>query len=106
MTVVNLSQWRVNPGMGAKFMENVLAAKAIQTRLGAQNVRLYQAAVAGLNSATFSYVSEHADNAAYGAFADKLAADPEWQQFTVEVLGSATPSATLLSISLANEVPI
>jgi hypothetical protein len=103
MTVVNVSQWQVNPGKAAAFMENVATAKAIHERLGA-SVRVYQASLAGPNAQSISYVIEHADHAAFGAFTDKQAADAEWQTFLVEVLGSADPTGVLVSNSLATEV--
>ena len=105
MAVVQLSQWRINPGRGQEFFQNVAKAKAIHERLGA-SVRVYQSTLARPNANTVSYVQEFADATAHGAFTDKLNADAEWQAFVQGVLGGADPSGALLSNSLATEVAV
>jgi hypothetical protein len=52
-----------------------------------------------------SYVIEHADAAAQGAFTDKLGTDPEWQDFWQGV-NNADPAADMLSNAAAVEIPL
>jgi hypothetical protein len=105
MAVLGITQWRIRPGKMAEFIENCAKAKAIQERLGVQSVRIFAATFAGPNANVVSYVIEHADAAAQGAFTDKLGTDPEWQDFWQGV-NNADPSADMLSNAAAVEIPL
>lgn len=54
-------------------------------------------------SGNIAYINEVVDMTAFAAFSDKLNADPEWQEFWAAA--QANPSATLVSRTLATEVP-
>ena len=104
MAVLGITQWRIRPGKGAEFLGNCAKAKAIQERIGVQSVRVFMGTFAGANANLVSYVIEHENAAAQGAFSDKLGTDPEWQDFWQGVNNGADPSAEMLSNAAAVEV--
>jgi hypothetical protein len=102
MSVTAMTVWAINPGRGGDFLKQGAKAKAIHERLGSR-VRLFQIQFGGPSSGQFAYVNEVDDMAAFAAFSDKLDSDPEWIEFWAAA--GANPSATLVSRSLATEVP-
>ncbi len=103
MALLQVAQFRVTPGKTQEFNGNVAKAKKIHERLGAQ-VRVWAAIAAGPNTGLVTYSIQHNDFAAFGSFAEKLAADPEWQQFVAGVIQSADPAGVLQSAALLNEI--
>ena len=103
MALLQVAQFRITPGRNQEFNQNVARARQIHERLGAQ-VRVWMAMAAGPNTGLVTYSIQHQDLAAFAAFADKLAADPEWQQFVVNVVQSADPSGVMQSAALLNEI--
>jgi hypothetical protein len=89
-------QWRVKDGKGAAFMENVAEATPMMEGHGAAT-RTMQCQI-GLFPMTVLTVSTFADLDAYGAYADALAADPNWQAFWAGVM--AAPTADLIRSGL------
>ncbi len=102
MAVTGMTIWAINPGRGADFLKQAAKAKAIHERLGSR-VRLFQIQFGGPSSGQIAYVNEVDNMAAFGAFSDKLESDPEWQEFWAGAQNN--PSATLVSRSLATEMP-
>ncbi len=104
MTVTSLTLWAVRPGKAAEFAANVAQAKAIHTRLGG-SVRVHQILFGGPSSQQFAYSIEVPDMTAFAVFSDKMAADEEWQKFWNGIGARPDPSATLVTQSLAQDVP-
>ena len=104
MAVTSLTLWAVRPGKAAEFAANVAQAKAIHTRLGG-TVRVRQILFGGPSSHQFAYSIEVADMTAFAKFSDGMASDAEWQKFWMGVSAQPDPSATLVSQSLAQDVP-
>jgi hypothetical protein len=104
MAVTSLSLWAVRPGKAAEFAANIAQAKAIHTRLGG-SVRVRQILFGGPSSQQFAYAIEVPDMTAFANFSDKLASDAEWQKFWTGIGAQPDPSATLVSQSLAQDVP-
>lgn len=105
MAVLSISTWRIRPGKAQAFLETCARAKAIQERLGVQSVRLFNNVYSGANAGTATYVIEHENAEAQGAFTDKLNSDPEWQDFWQGV-NTSDPSAEMIGNSIAVEVPV
>ncbi len=90
--VIAATQWRAFPGKMASFIGHVTTASDHIARLGG-SARVMQSLV-GEHPLSAIVAIGHADLDAYGEFADKQAADEQFQAFWMEV--SANPSADLL----------
>lgn len=102
MAVAQVIQFRITPGRNEEFNKQVAEAKGHHERLGGR-VRVWQATVAGPNTAIVSYVIEHKDMAAFAAFSDKVTTDAQWLAFAAKVF-TANPTGTLVSGALATEI--
>ena len=96
-------QLRPNPGRMQEFMANIQKASAVGEKYGG-TVRWFQAQVAGPNTGAVVVTTEFADLGALGAAMEKVNADPDWQAVLADGQG-ATPSATVLSVAILNEIP-
>lgn len=96
-------QLRPNPGKLDSFMANLAKGSAVGARYGGK-VRWFQGAVAGPNSGVVIVTTEFESLAALGAAMDKANADPDWQAVLAEGQ-SASPSATILGVSIMTEIP-
>jgi hypothetical protein len=105
VAVATVTQWRITQGRRQDFLAASQQAKKIHERLGGR-VHLWGATLAGPNSALASYVIEHDDFQSYARFTEKLAADAEWQAFFATTVNHPDPVATLVSNSLATEIPL
>ena len=104
MAVLQSTIWEVAPGRTAEVIGHMAHAKQIQERLGSK-VRALQVLIAGPTSNRIAYVLRHDSLTAYGQYATALNTDPEWLAFQQTVLGSASPSASLVSHALSSELP-
>ena len=77
--VVTTTQWRAKDGRTADFMAKVLESVPLIEKMGGQP-RVLQSVV-GAYPMTVMIGVAFADLDAYGAYADRIAADPEWQAF-------------------------
>ena len=100
--VITVAQWRPKDGRAQEFIANVVSARKIHERLGAQT-RVWQTTFGGQPS-TVSYVIQHASFEDFGKFGQKLTEDPEWQQFWANALQD--PTADLLENSVMQELPV
>lgn len=104
MAVLSSAFWRINPGANAEFMQAASEAKRIHQRMGAQ-VAMVSWSSAGSLTGTVAYGLNHADLGAWARFTDSGLQDAEWQAWIAKYMGSATPNATLLSQTTANDLP-
>ena len=80
-------------------------AKVIHERLGGA-VAVWAAAAGGDDPTAITYAITHENMAAYGAFADAMAADEEWIAFMGAAQGNADPVADLLSTSIGISIDV
>jgi hypothetical protein len=97
MAVVSVTTLTVKPDRYEDFLVDARKIKAVIERLGAKNVRLMAALVAGEATGTFAFIGEADDFAAYGAVQDKLLADPEAQPILASANTSAGPASSVQS---------
>jgi len=102
MTVVNTNVWLPSPGRSDEFTAAVAVAKKIHERLGAR-VTVWRTAIGGAPN-TVAYTTEFDDMTSFGAFADKLETDEEWQAFWAAATSSTDAIATLVDTVLVSEV--
>jgi len=102
--IASVATWRPRPGRLQDFMAVVVRAKKIHHRLKG-TVRVWSSQFGGEPS-TVGYVVEFTDWKAYGEFAAKLEADPEWLALVAEWSGNRDPAADLIHNSLVTEVPV
>jgi hypothetical protein len=96
--------WRPRPGRFQDFMAVLAKGKAIHERLGAK-VRVFNSQFGG-HPMTTLYVTEHADQNAFGAFGAKLETDAAWLALVNDWLGNREPPADLLESRVSVEVPV
>jgi len=86
------TQWRAKAGRMEDFIGNVMASGAHVERLGGR-MRAMQSMI-GAYPMTMLVTTAFASLADYGAYADRLAGDAEWQAFWTDVMKD--PSADLV----------
>ncbi len=102
MTVRSILIFSVPPTQVQDLVNLITEGRAIVGRLGANNVRAWRLTAAGENAGRITVQSEFDNFAAYGAFADKLATDTDYQALVAKVSGVATLEAAML----ADEIPL
>lgn len=102
MTIVSMNMWQPSPGRMAEFTAAVSVAKKIHERLGAR-VAVWQTSVGG-RAGSVAYTTEFDNMTAFGAFADKLQTDEEWQAFWSAATSNTEAIATLLDTVLVSEI--
>lgn len=102
MPVISVHTYRIKPGRLQEILGNVGEARKIHERLGGR-VRTWQPMVGG-EPATFSYVVEYDDMAAYGNFANKLLSDTEWQSFVQRFATNTDPGVEPISNALLTDL--
>ncbi len=70
------------PGKREEFQAALADGIGIAVKHGAPPSRVWQVTVGGPTTGTVVVTTEYESMAAYGAFADKVAADPDWQALT------------------------
>jgi hypothetical protein len=105
MAVLNSVIGRVKPGRYEDFISQALEATKLYERLGANNVRMFSAGVAGEAFGTWTFTSEYESMEAYGAFSDELMVDSEMQALMMRIQSPDNPS-TIESINVAVEIPV
>ncbi len=75
----------VQPGQLGAYLQRLSQVMAIQKRLDLPASRIFQATLAGPNTNTISYVTDHPSLAAFAANNTKLQADAEWQGWIEEL---------------------
>lgn len=106
MAVVSLSGFRTEPGRLADHMAASVEALGHLRRLGLQAILLQP--IAGADVGSLAIVVNYADNAAYAAALQQIAADEQWQEFLARVMaaGSAEQDeSTLMNDLDANFQP-
>ncbi len=88
MGVLMAVQWRPHPGRFADFLENVIEAVPHIERLGGAP-RAMQSLI-GAHPVTVMFSTTFADLDAYGAYADRVARDGEFQAFWQKVMADPT----------------
>lgn len=96
MGAILATQWRAKPGRLMDFMGNVMSSFAHISRLGGLP-RVMQSLI-GAHPMTVLVTTAFADLGAYGAYADAIAGDEQWQAFWAEVM--ADPTADLVRSGL------
>lgn len=105
MAVRTVTIWSVAPGRVVEFLGLAAQAKVIQERLGGK-CRLARIAFGGPNSGQMVYTIEHASLEVLADFDGRLAVDPDWQKLIATgITANANPSATILSHSIAADMP-
>jgi hypothetical protein len=104
MAIIQTTLWDAAPGRTAEVITHMARAKQIHERLGG-TVRALQVQVGGPTSLRLVYALRFADVSAYAALTSAAATDPEWLSFQQTVLGSPSPSATLVNNVVARELP-
>ena len=104
MAILSTALWRVNPGRGADFMQAAAEAKKIHERLGARTF-LMQWSNNGASSGVMGYGLLFPDLVAWGKFSDASVTDQANNAFLQQHVASANASATLLSQTVANDLP-
>ena len=93
MAVVSVTTLTVKPDRFDEALADVRKVKAIFEKIGARNVRLLAALVAGEATGGLAFTYEADDFAAQGAMQDKFFADPEGLALTSAVNTTAGPVA-------------
>lgn len=94
--VIFVTQWSARPGRLVDFMSNVMTASPHIQRMGGLP-RAMQCLV-GVHPMTTIVATTFVDLDAYGAYADKAAADEQWQTFWAGAM--ADPTADLIRSTL------
>ena len=105
MTVISSVTGTVKPGRFEDFLSQGLEVAKLYERLGANEVRLLNAAVAGEASNSWVFSTEFESGEAYGAFTDELLADPEMQSLLMRIRSADSP-VDIQQLSLASEIPL
>ena len=100
MGVVSLSGFATEPGRTADHMAASVEAVGHLNRLGTRAFLLQP--IAGADIGTLAIVANHADNAAYAAALQRLAADEQWQEFLARAMAGG--SAQQVESSLYNDL--
>lgn len=100
MAVVSLSGFRTEPGRTADHMAASMEALGHLRRLGLEAILLQP--IAGGDIGTLALVVNYADNAAYAAALQQIAADEQWQEFLARAMAGA--SAVQVESSLMNDL--
>ena len=90
--VILATQWRARPGRLADFVANVVTSVPHTERMGGLT-RTMQSVI-GAHPMSMLITTTFADLDAYGAYADKLAGDEQWQAFWAGAM--ADPSGDLI----------
>ena len=104
MSILQTTQGRVIPGRTAEFLKLAGEAKKIHERLGGR-ATLINWSSAGSSTGTFGYGLVSPDFPAWGRFADAVSGDAEWLAWSQKNLGTADPSATLISQGTSADQP-
>jgi hypothetical protein len=94
--VILATQWRARPGRLMDFMGNVMTSFPHITRMGGLP-RAMQSLI-GAHPMTVLVTTSFADLDAYGAYADQIAGDEQWQAFWAGAM--ADPTAELIRSGL------
>ena len=105
MTVINSTIGTIKPGRYEDFVSQGLEVSKLMERLGATNVRLLTAGVAGEQQGRWVFNTEHTDLEQYGAFVDHLLADAEMLAL-MSRLQAPDNAVTLEQQSVAVEIPL
>jgi hypothetical protein len=98
MAVMSAFQFQVMPGKGEEFQAVLADGIGIAMKNGAPASRVWQVTVGGPTTGTVVVTTEYESMAAYGAFVDKVAADPDWQALTGRM-----STLAVVSVSVAQE---
>ncbi len=98
--VILATQWRALSGRLMDFMGNVMTSMPHMVRMGG-SPRVLQSVIGAHPMTTLVSVG-FADLDAYGAYADRIAADEQWQAFWAGAM--ATPSADLIRSGLYRNI--
>jgi hypothetical protein len=91
MAVVSVTTFAAKPDRFEDALADVRKVKAMFEKLGARNVRLLAALVAGEATGSLAFVYEADDFASQGALQDRFFADPEGLALTQSTGTSAGP---------------
>jgi hypothetical protein len=94
--VIMATQWRAKPGRLMDFMGNVMTSFPHIARMGGM-ARAMQSVI-GAHPMTVLVTTSFADLDAYGAYADTIAGDEQWQAFWAGAM--ADPTADLIRSGL------
>lgn len=100
MAVVSLSGFSTEPGRTADHMAASMEALGHLRRLGLEAILLQP--IVGGDIGTLALVVNYADNAAYAAALQQIAADEQWQEFLARAMAGA--SAVQVESSLMNDL--
>jgi len=103
-TILQTFVYRARPGQLSRFMKDVDRAGKIVSRDGGK-VRHWNTATGG-EPGTIVIGVETANYKAFGEYAAKLEADPEWRAFLAEIAGEREPTADLISTAMYVEQPV
>jgi hypothetical protein len=103
MAVIQTTLWDAAAGRTAEAVAHMAQAKRIHQRLGGK-VRALQIQLGGTTAQRLVYSLHYENMSAYASMGAALAADSEWIMFQQTVLGSPSPSATLVSNALSREI--
>lgn len=104
MGVLSMTNWRVQPGRTAEFVQGAAEAKALHERHGAR-VFLAQWQNAGARTGLLGYGMLFTDIQAWGRATDALGGDQAWLAFVQQRIDAADAGATLVSQSLNSDQP-
>ena len=96
MGVLSMTNWRVQPGRTAEFVQGAAEAKALHERHGAR-VFLAQWQNAGAGTGVLGYGMLFTDIQAWGRATDALGGDQAWLAFVQQRIDAADAGATLVS---------
>jgi hypothetical protein len=106
MAVVSVTTFTAKPDRFEDAIADTRKVKAIFEKLGARNVRLLAALVAGEATGSLAFVYEADDFASQGALQDKFYADPEGMALATSVNTTAGPLAGWYQGALYVDVPL
>ncbi len=96
-----VATWRVNPGRGADFVNNVTEAKKLHLKMGVDAVYVSNT-VSGAHPGTIVYMMVFESTEKFGKFADSLSTHAEWQAFWTKT--QQNPSAVLVDQSMYSDL--
>lgn len=100
--IVSASVWQPERGRHAELGAAVATARRIHERLGAR-VAVWEPVIGG-RPESVTYTVEFDDMAGWGAFADRLADDPEWEAFWGAAAAGTAPILTVVDTVLVSEI--
>ena len=100
MTIRGTNIFEVAPENMEAFIALIPEARALIEKNGGANVRVFQTTVAGPNTGRILGSVEFDSMAAYGAYSDTAAADPELQALQQKAAGLATVVSTIVATEL------